>query len=184
MSRSPARYILLLAAVAACNRGDKSSTGDSTGAPNAAQTKAPAPPAAGSAGAAGAAQGAKPGSTPTRPAPNRPAADPNAAANAELASAKELRTVQVGAFPSSATAEWWVGELKRQGIPAFAAKATVNGQEVSRLRIGVATTAAGARAIADKIHARYHWPVWITTVKDKSVVTGEMLAASRRYAGR
>jgi cell division septation protein DedD len=181
MSRSAARYILLLAAVAACNRGDKSSTGDSIGAPNAAQTKAPTPQAAGSAGAA---QTAKPGSTPIRPTPNRPAADPNAAANAELASAKELRTVQVGAFPSSATAEWWVGELKRQGIPAFAAKATVNGQEVSRLRIGVATTAAGARAIADKIHARYHWPVWITTVKDKSVVTGEMLAASRRYAGR
>lgn len=166
--------VLVLGLTAAC-KGDKEEAvpvqqaglNDST----AATSGAPAAPAA------------NPAPAPARPAPSRTAAEIAASAAAtELANTRVLRTIQVGAFPSSATAEWWVNELKRQGIPAYSVHTMVNGAEVTRLRIGVATSTAEARALADKVHARYQWPVWITTVDDRSLVSGEMLTATRAYA--
>jgi cell division septation protein DedD len=183
MNRWAVRHIVILAALAACNRDKAPEPGATT--QQAGTSKAiPAPASANApAGPAGAAGGTK------RPA-NAPAtapatADPNpaaAAAAAELARASNVRTVQVGAFPNAAAARWWESKLKSEGIPAYTTTATVGGEEVTRLRIGVALTGTEARAIADKIHARYDWPVWITIVEDRSAVTGAMLSASRRYA--
>jgi cell division septation protein DedD len=117
------------------------------------------------------------------PAPRPAPPSPEALAAAELASATLVRTVQVGAFPSATAATWWASELQKQGIPAYTTTARVDSAEVTRLRIGAALTAAEARAIADKIHERYKWPVWITMVDDKSVLPANALFASRTYAG-
>ncbi len=167
MSRWVARHILILAAVAACNRDKEPVQTDSA--------NSPAPPAANTK--------AQPQGAAARPAA-RPAPDPNAAAAAELASATHVRTVQVAAFPRAAMAQWWVSKLQGAGVPAYATTATVNGEEVSRLRIGAAITGAEARALAAKIHADYQWPTWITMVEDKSALSGAMLTASRSYATR
>jgi len=123
---------------------------------------------------------AAPTSAPARPDPAAAAA---AAAAAEMARAPRLRTLQVGAFPDPATARWWVAELRKGGIPAYAVTAMVDSVEVTRLRIGAAVTGAEARALAEKIQARYHWPVWITMVEDRSVLPPDALSASRSYAG-
>jgi cell division septation protein DedD len=115
--------------------------------------------------------------TPPRPAPP----SPEALAATELANATMVRTVQVGSFPNAAAAQWWAAELQKNGIPAYTTTARVDSTDVTRLRIGAALTAAEARAIADKIHARYKWPVWITMVEDKSVLPANALFASRNY---
>ena len=115
-----------------------------------------------------------------RPAPPSPAA----LASAELTKATQVRTVQVGSFPNANAARWWASELQRTGIPASTVTATVDGKETTRLRVGAALTGAEARAIADRIHARYKWPVWIVMVEDRSPLSGEMLVASRAYIGR
>lgn len=163
MKRTMPAVALTLVIAASCG-GDKGSDGGAVQQP-APPVTTPAAPAT---------------KAPARPAPP----DPAAVAAAELASAARVRTIQVAALPDPETARWWVSHLQGQGIPAYAATATVNGQEVTRLRIGVATTGADARALADRIQARYHWPVWITMVEDRSPVTGAMLVASRGYAGR
>ena len=145
-----------------------------------ADTKAPAAPAETKSPPANAKvvpQGAA-----TRPAtskPNPAAPDPAA----ELAAAPNVRTVQVAAYPTASPANWWVSELKRQSIPAYMLPATVGGQVVYRVRIGATVTGAEARSVAQKIHARYHWPTWITMVDDRSVLPQDELRATRAYVG-
>lgn len=119
-------------------------------------------------------------STKAAAAPSRATPTPESSAAAELTSAPTVRTVQVAALPSG-TAAWWANELQRQGIPAYTTSATVNGEAVTRLRIGAAVTADEARAVADKIHARYQWPTWIVTVDDRTQLPANALLATRRY---
>ena len=135
--------------------------------PAAAETKAPAP--------------ATKSSTQQGTAPRPATPNPAAVAAAELAAAPRVRTVQVGAYPEAAGAKWWVAELQRQGIPAYTVTTTVARQEVTRLRIGAALTGAEARAVAERIHARYKWPTWITMVDDRSPLPANALSATRAY---
>jgi septal ring-binding cell division protein DamX len=108
---------------------------------------------------------------------------PMASDAAELAAAPNVRTVQVSSYASPTPANWWVGELKRQNIPAYMVQATINGQNWYRIRIGATLTGAEARELAAKIHARYKWPTWIVMVDDKSVFAGDELGATRAYLG-
>ena len=132
-----------------------------------------------------------PASTPT-PTPATPSRPPATKTNAnaapvvtdELASAQKVRTVQVAAYPTRSPANWWVQELKRQNIPAYVLESTVNGQTVYRVRIGATLTGAEARSVAEKIHARYQWPTWITMVEDKSVLPNGELSATRAYVAK
>lgn len=165
MHRAMPTVLVVLAMVAAC--GDKEAenvpvqqqAADTTPLAAAPATKAPAPP--------------------PRPAPPP---DPNAAANAELASAPQVRTVQVASFPTAAMASWWVQKLQSEGIPAYATTARVDTLEVHRLRIGAAITGAEARGLAARITDQFRWPTWITIMDDRSGVTGAMLNASRSFA--
>ena len=119
----------------------------------------------------------------TRPATKKPTNAGAPAAATELAAARNVRTVQVAAYPTASPANWWVGELKRQSIPAYMLQSTVNGQVVYRVRIGATVTGAEARSVAQKIHARYHWPTWITMVDDRSVLPQDELRLTRAYVG-
>jgi cell division septation protein DedD len=141
---------------------------------------APAAPSQGAGAAAGSATGAK--APPAGPAASRPGAGAESAAAAELARAPQVYTVQVAALTNPTQARWWVAELQRQGVPAYFTTTMVNGEEVSRLRIGAALTPAEARSVAQRIQSRYSWPVWITTVPDRSVLPANALAATRAYA--
>lgn len=122
---------------------------------------------------------------PTKPNPTKgsPAANSASLDAADLATAQNVRTVQVAAYPTASPANWWVGELQRQNIPAYVLQSTVNGQTVYRVRIGATLTGEEARAVAQKIHARYKWPTWITMVEDKSVLPQGELQATRAYVG-
>ena len=164
--RRIAGMMVAVAALSACNR-DK--------APEVPVEQQPANPAP-------ATKAAPPPPTKAAPAPARPAPpSPEALAAAELANAPRVRTVQVAALPDAATARWWVGELQKQGLPAYVTTAIVDSQEVTRLRIGAALSADEARALAAKIQARYKWPAWITMVEDKSALPANALFATRNY---
>lgn len=165
MNRAMPTVLVVLAMVAAC--GDK----EPENVPVQQQAADTTPLAA-----APATKAAAPAPRPTPPP------DPNAAANAELARATQVRTVQVASFPKASMAQWWVTKLQAEGAPAYATTAVVDGQEVTRLRIGAALTGAEARAIAARITDQYKWPTWITMMEDRSAVTGAMLNASRSYA--
>lgn len=123
-------------------------------------------------------------------APSRapaPAASANAnpaPASAELAEARHVRTVQVSSYEKEAPALWWVAELKKQGIPAYTTKATVDGKEWTRIRVGAAVSGADAHMLADKIHAVYKWPTWIVMVEDKSELPSDALSATRAYVSQ
>ena len=127
---------------------------------------------------------AQPQGTSTRAAtPTPPPATPANPDAAALASARPVFTVQVAALTSE-QAKWWVQELTRQGIPAYTTTATVAGAEVTRLRIGAATSSGDARMLADKIHEKYKWPTWITTVDDRAMLPANAITASKNYVGR
>jgi cell division septation protein DedD len=142
---------------------------------------------AGPAGAKGAALtkgAAAPGGARTNPPRNAataPAPSSGGPVSGELASAKNVRTVQVSSYLTSPPANWWVGELKRQGVPAYLTQAQVNGQVWYRIRVGATTSGAEAREIAAKIHAKYKWPTWIVMVEDKSDLSPDALDATRTY---
>lgn len=157
--------VLVLAVAASCKGKDEAVPVASKAPPPETASKAPARP-----------QG-------TTRASGTPAATPAANADAAaLAAAKQVFTVQVAAL-REAEAKWWVAELQRQQIPAYWTTATVGGNEVIRLRIGAALSGTEARAIADRISARYKWPTWVTTVDDRAVLPANVLSSSRTYSG-
>ena len=164
MKRTILDALLVLVVVAACGGGDEELQ----------DTARPTPPAA--------QQGA---STTPAPAPARPAApapDPNALAAAELSAATGLRTVQVASFLNAETAQKQAAWLTRAGVPAWTTTAMVGDQQFTRVRIGVATTGADARAIAERVRGEYQWPAWITMVEDRSGLTGNTLVTSRNWS--
>jgi cell division septation protein DedD len=170
MTRRIAQGVLVLALVTAC-KGKESDSVPVDTTKVALGTKTPANPSAQPQGNA---------ARPVTPAPAPAPANPDAAA---LASARTVFTVQVAAL-SPEQAKWWVTELGRQGIPAYTTSATVAGAAVTRLRIGAATSSGDARMLADKIHEKYKWPTWITTVDDRTALPANALTASKGYVGR
>jgi DedD protein len=170
---------IVLATTAACKRDQPANAtaqqGVASKAVDSALRSAPPPATAGS---------KTPAASPGSKAPARPAATPTAAsANAELASAPTVYTVQVASYLNAATAQAQKARLERAGVPAWTATATVGGQEFTRVRIGAATSAADARAVANKILATYHYPVWVTRVENRAVLPSDVLTVTRSYAG-
>lgn len=168
--------LLVLAAVAACRRDESAEsppqqTTASPAVPDTARPSAPAPTPTTTAVA-----GTK---APAQTAVSRQ----STASSAELASAARVLTVQVGAFLNAAAAQSLRARLERAGAPAWTTTASVGGQDFTRVRIGATTTPADARALAQKIRAEYHWPVWITTVENRSALPSDVLDATRTYAG-
>jgi len=185
MNRRIVQSIVLLAVASACGRDE---------APQSLQQADS--PAAGAAGPAGAAT--TPATTPAptgggtgtkapapAPAPSREDAERAAAAaeTAELAAAPRLRTVQVASFISGSRARALQARLERDGVPAWTSTMVTpvveGGETFTRVRIGVATTGAEARELADRIRAKYNWPVWITLVEDRSALPPNALRATR-----
>jgi cell division protein FtsN len=173
--------VIVLAATAACKRdapaNDTAQQGVASKAVDSALRSAPAPAPAGT-------KAPTPGGT---KAPARPAAAPTVAptpapASTELASARTVYTVQVASYLNGATAQAQKARLERAGVPAWTATATVGGQEFTRVRIGAATNAADARAVANKIQATYHYPVWVTRVENRAALPGDALSVTRAYA--
>src|SRR4051812_47222816 len=118
---------LTIVLLGACGKGKDAAPERKLPAP--AETKAP--PAA--------TKQAVPQGTP-RPTTKKPAFAGASDPAAELASATNVRTVQVAAYPTPSPANWWASELKRQGIPGYVLQSTVNGQVVYRVRIGATLT--------------------------------------------
>ena len=182
MSRRIALGIAILTAVAACGKDDAAGSGQTT--KTAARDSVPlAPPATPAPGSAAAAVKGALGDAGTKTAARPPAAGANTTASVELASANQVLTVQVASFLNAGTAQALRARLQRAGVPAWTTTATVGGQEFTRVRVGGATTEAAARAVADKIRATYHWPVWVTKVENRAVLPADVLNATRTYAG-
>lgn len=184
MIRGALVSVLLLAAATACGGDDTPETVQVQQASDSAPVASPAsPPPAGALSAPGSpapSGGRTAGSAAGTGSPG--ASTAVAAANAEVANASRLRTVQVASFINPATAQALVVRLERDGVPAWTATTTVGGEQFTRVRVGAAVTAAEARALANRITAQYSWPVWITLVENRSAVSGSVLAASRSYA--
>jgi cell division septation protein DedD len=167
-----ASLLLTVLVFGACSK-DKSTPPADTKAPAPAATKAPPVTP----------KQVVPQGTAARPTTKKPMTGSASDAGAELAAATHVRTVQVAAYPTASPANWWASELKRQGIPGYVLQSTVNGQVVYRVRIGATVTGEEARLVAQKIHARYKWPTWITMVDDRSVLPPDGLRATRAYVG-
>lgn len=189
MNRRVAGSILILAIASACggDEAPQSLQNDSAAIQPVATTPAPAP--TGTKGATGGTAGTGGATTkaPSQPAgaeQRDPAADVAARDAAELQSAQRLRTVQVGSFLNAATAEALRARLERDGLPVWTAPTRYAGEDFTRVRVGVATNGAEARALAEKIRARYRWPVWITLVENRAQVPANALTATRSFAGR
>ena len=192
MNRRVAGSILILAIASACggDEAPQSLQNDSAAVQPVATPPAPAP--TGTKGATGGTGGTagtggattKAPSQPAGAAQRDPAADVAARDAAELQSAQRLRTVQVGSFLNAATAEALRARLERDGLPVWTATTRYAGEDFTRVRVGVATNGAEARALAEKIRARYKWPVWITLVENRAQVPANALTATRSFAGR
>jgi cell division septation protein DedD len=121
---------------------------------------------------------------PTPPPASVPATPAISATAAEMAAAPRLYTVQVAAYMNAASAQALRTRLERQNVPVWTTTARIGGQDFTRVRVGVATSTADARALATKLRNEFKWPVWITTVADRNSLPAEVLAASRTYAAR
>lgn len=168
MRRSTVGVVVAVAILSGCNKDEAADVPVQQQAADSTPLTASAPAAA--------------PATKTAPAPARPAPPtPEALAAAELAVASQVHTVQVGSFPNAAAAEWWARELQRQGIPAYTVPGSFAGEPSTRLRIGATLSGAEARVVANKIQARYKWPVWITTVPDRSALPENALILTRNF---
>lgn len=166
--------LVVLVAVSACNRDKPADAPQQQAAAPTPPLRDTTPPSATK----------TPASSPTgTKAPAQPASVGRAGgASSELASARRVFTVQVAAYLNAATAQSQRARLERAGVPVWTATATVGGQDFTRVRVGATTTLEEARALADKLRATYHWPVWITTVENRTALPADALSATRTYA--
>lgn len=74
---------------------------------------------------------------------------------------QRLYTVQVAAFLNAVTAREWVERLRDQQIPVWTSTAEVEGRTFHRLRLGALPELPATYRLADRIRARYDWPVWV-----------------------
>ncbi len=99
-----------------------------------------------------------------------PAAEPAAEQAAEpmrpAGDAEARYTVQLGSFVEVATADRWVERLEARGLPVWRADTEVQGQRVSRVRVGALPTEAEAHTLADALDRDYGWPVWVDRIGD------------------
>ncbi len=118
-------------------------------------------------GAAGSAMAAEPAPEPVQ-APMPQAADDNA-----------RFTVQVGSFIEAATADRWVARLRGRGLPVWRSDTEVQGQKVSRVRVGALATESEARTLADALDREYGWPVWVDQIHDGEPVPANAVTRTR-----
>jgi cell division septation protein DedD len=177
--------LVVLVAVSACNRDKPADAPQQQAAAPTPPLRDTTPPSATKTPASSAAGTGAPASSPTgTKAPAQPASVGRAGgASSELASARRVFTVQVAAYLNAATAQSQRARLERAGVPVWTATATVGGQDFTRVRVGATTTLEEARALADKLRTTYHWPVWITTVENRTALPADALSATRTYAG-
>lgn len=202
MNRRIAQLVIVLGAVTACNRDKEPASltqqppADSLARPtdstklasNATKGAGTATKGAGTRSAPPATKGAPAGGgtspTTTRPSGAAPAGGgvvPERARDAGLTSAARLWTVQVGSFADPANASGMRDRLAALGIPVWTATTTVNGQQFTRVRVGVTTNTDDVRALADRLRTEYRWQVWLAMVEDKSAVPGDMLTQTQNY---
>jgi cell division septation protein DedD len=191
MNRRIVQGIILLAVASACGRDEAPQSlqqADSLAAGAAGPAGAATTPATTPAPAGGGTGTKAPAPSPA-PTPSREDAERAAAASeaSELAAAPRLRTVQVASFISGSRARALQARLERDGVPAWTSTMVTpvveGGETFTRVRVGVATTGAEARELADKIRAKYNWPVWITLVEDRSALPPNALRATRSFVG-
>ncbi|MDX1675838.1 MAG: SPOR domain-containing protein [Longimicrobiales bacterium] len=91
-----------------------------------------------------------------------------------------LYTVQVAAFINVATAREWAGRLRSQALPVWTAEARVDDRRFHRLRVGALPSLEEAERLADRISARYHWPVWVAPVTATDRLPGGVVERSRQ----
>jgi cell division protein FtsN len=193
MNRRIVQLVIVLGAVTACNRDKEPASltqqppADSLARPNdstklasnatkGAATKS-APTGTKSAPAGGTTNPARP----TGGAPAGGGVVPERARDAGLTSASRLWTVQVGSFADPANASGMRDRLAALGVPVWTATTTVNGQQFTRVRVGVTTNTDDVRALANRLRTEYRWQVWLAMVEDKSMVPDDMLTQTQNY---
>lgn len=131
---------------------------------------APATPAA-------VAPAATPVPTAAAPAPARPVA----AAPAGEADAAALFTVQVGSYVEAATAARWAALLRERDIPVWLLQTAINGERVSRVRIGAARSEADARSLAAALEREFGWSVHVDRIAPGERYPEDAVAATRAF---
>lgn len=117
-----------------------------------------------------------------RLADRAPADAPSEVVEAEFAAAADAGarfTVQIGSFVESATADRWVNRLQRRGLPVWRSDTEVQGQAVSRVRVGALGSETEARNLADLLKQDYGWPVWVDRIQDAEAVPADAVADTR-----
>lgn len=88
-------------------------------------------------------------------------------------------TVQVGSFVEAATADRWVARLHDRGFPVWRSDTVVQGEPVSRVRVGALATESEARTLADALDREYGWPVWVDQIRDSEPVPANAVQRTR-----
>lgn len=120
---------------------------------------------------------------PTTPAPAAAPAPstPVAAAPAREADAAALFTVQVGTFVEAATAARWAALLRERAIPVWLLQTAINGERVSRVRIGAARSEADARSLAEALEREFGWSVHVDRIAPGERYPEDAVAATRAF---
>ncbi|MFO7894927.1 MAG: SPOR domain-containing protein [Longimicrobiales bacterium] len=113
-----------------------------------------------------------------RPRPSGEPA-PAPAPTTEAGDADARFTVQVGSFVEAATADRWVQRLRERGFPVWRSDTEIEGERVSRVRVGALATESEAHTLADLLKRDYGWPVWVDGVRDDEAVPADAVRRTR-----
>lgn len=101
------------------------------------------------------------------------APEPEPEPTPEAGDADARFTVQVGSFVEAATADRWIQRLQERGLPVWRSDTEIEGERVSRVRVGALTTESDAHSLADILKRDYGWPAWVDEVRDDETVPAD-----------
>ncbi len=95
-----------------------------------------------------------------------------------------LYTVQLFSFVEAATASRWVSLLRERGVPVWQLESVIQGERVSRVRVGALPSEVEARALASALERDYGWAVWVDRVASDEAVPANAVDRTRSFLDR
>jgi cell division septation protein DedD len=96
-------------------------------------------------------------------------------------SAEARFTVQVGSFVEPATADRWAERLRQRGLPVWRIDLALQGQRVSRIRVGALPTKAEAERLASVLTREFRWQARADEIEDADRPPANAVRATRAY---
>lgn len=95
-----------------------------------------------------------------------------------------LYTVQIFTFVEAATADRWAARLRERNVPVWLLDSVLQGQRVSRVRVGALESEAEARSLAATLERDYGWTAWVDRIEADEPMQANAVRETRAFLSR